>query len=116
VRHVDLPGTLDEAGAADHEAALKHHPRVDKGSRVARDENEQIGSVAEPVIALGDPVDRVVGNVVEKYRPVGKPTQQVEAIVTPLRRQDGLDRHCVRSLKARSRGSVCNHDYLILVG
>ena len=58
VRHMDLPGALDKACAADHEPALEHHPRVDEGSRITRDENEQIGGIAEPVIALSDPVNR----------------------------------------------------------
>lgn len=32
-------------------------------------------------MALGDPIDRIVGNVVEKDRPVGKSTEQIKAIV-----------------------------------
>ena len=85
VRHIDLPGSLDEAGSADQDPALEHDTRVDKGSRVAEDENEQIGGVAEPVVPLGNPVDRVVRNVVEKDRPVGNTAQQVEALVANLR-------------------------------
>jgi hypothetical protein len=98
VRHIDLPGSLDEAGSVDQNPALKHDTRVDKGSRIAGDENEQIGGVAEPVVPLGNPVDRVVRTVVEKDRLIGNTAQQVEAIVANLRRQNHLDCHGYCSL------------------
>ncbi len=97
MRHVDLPGPLDETGAADDEPALEHHARIDERSRVTRDEDEHVRGIAESVVALGNPVDRVVGDMVEKNRPVGEAAQQVETIITALRRQDSLDLHDVRS-------------------
>ena len=81
----------------EHEVGAAEHEQRATGSAVSTRLSRQIGSVAEPVIALSDPVDRVVGNVVEKVRSVGKSTQQVEAIVAFLRRQDGFDCHEIRS-------------------
>ncbi len=93
VRDIDLPSPLDQAGGADHGAALEHHARIDEGCRVAGDEDEQIGGVAEAEVLLGNPIHRVVRDMVEIDRPVGEATQQVQTIVAATRWQDSFDVH-----------------------
>ena len=44
---IELPDPLGQPGGADDEAALQHHPGIDKGGGVAGDENEEVGGVAE---------------------------------------------------------------------
>src|SRR6185437_10631764 len=66
VRDIELPDPFGQAGAAHDEAAFDHHPRVDERGGISRNENEQIGGVAETVIPGGDPVHDVVGNMVQE--------------------------------------------------
>ncbi len=78
VGDVELPDPLGQACGADEEAAFDHHPGVDERGGIAGNENEEVGGVAETVIPRGDPVHDVVGNVVQKNRPVRDPAKQVE--------------------------------------
>ncbi len=57
---IELPDPLGQPGGADDEAAFQHHPGIDERGGIAGDEDEQVGGVAEPVIAGGDPVHDVV--------------------------------------------------------
>ena len=82
VGDIELPDPLGQPGGADDEAAFEHHPGVDKGGGIAGDENEQIGGVAEAVIPCRHPVHDIVGNVIQKDRPVRDPAKQVEPEVT----------------------------------
>jgi len=75
---IELPDALGQPGGADDEAAVQHHPRIDEGGGVSGNENEQVGGVAEPVIAGGDPVHDIVWNVIQIDRPVRDPAKQVE--------------------------------------
>ena len=60
------------------ETALAHGAAVDEGRGVAGNENEDLGGVAEAVIADGEPVDDVAGNVVEKDQPQRDAAEQIE--------------------------------------
>src|SRR5204863_2029408 len=85
VRDVELPHALEQLGGADQEAALEHHLRVDEGGGVAGDEDEQVGCVAEAVIARRHPGDDVMRNVVKEDRPVGDTPEQVQAQIAATR-------------------------------
>ena len=78
VRDIDLPGALQDAGARDDEAALAHRAAVDEGRGIAGDEDEDLGRVAEAVIADGEPGDDVVRDMVEEDQPEREPAEQVE--------------------------------------
>ncbi len=93
---VELPDALGEPRGADDEAALQHHPGVDEGGGIAGNENEQIGGVAETVIAGGDPVHDVVGDVIQVDRPVRDAAKQVEPEVASFFGQGGVDFHGCR--------------------
>jgi hypothetical protein len=98
VRDIELPHPLHQLCCADQEAALQHHLRVDERCGVAGDEDEQVGRVAEAVVAGRHPGDDVVRNVVEEDRPVGDPAKQVQAQIAATGRENGLDiAHAVRS-------------------
>lgn len=81
VGDVDLPGTLEDAGARNHETAPLHGRPVDEGGGVPGYEDEYFGGVAEPVVADGDPAHDVRRNVVEEDEPQRDPAEQVEAQV-----------------------------------
>ena len=83
MRHVDLPRAFPDAGRRDDEAALQHGAAVDEGRGVAGDEDEDLGGVAEAVIADGEPGDDVVRNVVEEDQPERQPAEQIEPQIAP---------------------------------
>ena len=78
VRDIDLPRALEHAGAGDNEPVLAHGAAIDEGRSIARDEDENLGRVAEAVIADGDPTHRIGGNVVEEDQPEGDASEQVK--------------------------------------
>src|SRR5262249_46658069 len=78
VRDIELPDAAVDAHRGLGPAFAHHHPTVGDYRRVARDEDEDFGGIAEPVIAHGDPADDVVGNVVEIDEPQRQPAEQVE--------------------------------------
>ncbi|MGY4487942.1 hypothetical protein ACVWWR_007133 [Bradyrhizobium sp. LM3.2] len=88
---VELPDPLGQPRGADEKATLKHHPGIDEGGGVAGDEDEQVGGVGKAVIAGGDPVHHIVGDMVEKDRPVRDAAKQVEPEVTALFGERGVD-------------------------
>ena len=103
---IELPDALGQPRGADDEAAVQHHPGIDKGGGIAGDENEQVGGVAEAVIAGRDPVHDVVGNMIQIDRPVRDPAKQVEPEVASFFGQGGVDFHGCRfevMLSGRSR-------------
>ena len=102
---IELPDPLGQAGGADDEAAFEHHSGIDKGGGISRNENEQIGRVAEAVISRGDPVHDIVGNVIQKNRPVRDPAKQVEAEIASFGGQGGVDFHGCRFEVMLSRRS-----------
>ena len=101
--YVDLPCPPDQTSTRYRESAIEHHPRIDERGGVAGDENEQVGGIAEAVVALREPIDRVVRDVVEIDRPVRETTQNVEPIVAPFRRRDCSDLHVERSTASKLR-------------
>src|SRR5581483_2240431 len=69
------------------------------------DEHKKIGGVAKPVIPGGNPIHDIVRNMIQKNRPVGDSTKQVEPKVASLIRQSGVDFHgCRVRLKASAAG------------
>ena len=78
VGHIDLPGPLQDARAGDDEAALHHGAAIDESRRVAGNEDEDFGRVAEAVVADGEPGDDVVRHVIEKDQPEREPAKQIE--------------------------------------
>jgi hypothetical protein len=98
---IELPDPLGQPSRADDEAAFQHHPGIDEGGGVAGNEDEQVGGVTEPVIAGGDPVHDVVGNVVEVDRPVRDPAKQVEPEVASFVGQGSVDFHGCRFVMLR---------------
>ena len=109
VGDIELPDALGQPRGADDEAAFQHHPGIDEGGGIAGNENEQVGGVAEPVIAGGDPVHDVVGDVVQVDRPVRDPAKQVEPEVASFFWQGGVDFHGCRfevMLSGRSRSKT----------
>ena len=94
VGDVELPDPLGQPGGADDEAAVEHHPGIDERGGIAGDENEEVGGVAETVIAGRDPVHDVVGDVIEEDPPVGDAPEEIEPEIATLRRQDDGHRGC----------------------
>ena len=78
VRHIDLPGPLEHAGAGDDEAVLAHGAAIDEGRSIAGNEDEDLGRIAEAVIADGDPAHCIGRNVVEKDQPESDTAKQVK--------------------------------------
>src|SRR5262249_31626125 len=61
---------------------LQHGGAVDEAGRVARNEHEHFGGVAETVIPECDPADDVEWNMVEKNYPEPESAEQIEPKVT----------------------------------
>ena len=78
VRDIDLPGALEDARADTTKPCSRHGAAVDEGGGVAGDEDENLGRVAEAVIADRDPGDDVGGDVIEIDQPEREPAKQVE--------------------------------------
>ncbi len=78
MRHVDLPGAPQHARAGDDDAALVHGAAIDESRGVAGDEDEDFGGVGKAVIADGEPVHDVFGDVVEKDQPQRHAAEQIE--------------------------------------
>src|ERR1700726_247916 len=102
---VELPDPLGQPGGADDEAAVEHHPGIDEGGGIARNENEQIRGVAEAVISGGDPVHDVVGNMIQKNRPVCDPAKQIEPKVASFFGEGGVYFHGYRFEMMSLKGS-----------
>src|SRR4030095_11850912 len=73
-----------------------HQPSIDEGAGIDGDENEQVRCVAKPVIAGGDPVHDVVGDMIQVDRPVRNPAKQVEPEGASFFGQGGVDFHGCR--------------------
>ena len=78
VGDVDLPGPPQDAGARDHQAALAHRPPIDECRGVARNEDEDLGGVAEAIVADRHPAHDVRRNMVEEDQPERDTPEQVE--------------------------------------
>src|SRR5690606_37963721 len=94
---VKLPDSFEQPCCTDDETAVEHHVGVDERSSVAGNENEQVGGVAEPVVARRDPIDGVIWNMIEENRPVGDAAKQVKTEVAAFGRQGCVDVHDGRS-------------------
>src|SRR5262245_42640233 len=61
---------------------LLHRAAIDEGSRVPRDENENLGRVAKAIIADGDPVHRIGRNMIEENQPERESSEQIKPEIT----------------------------------
>ena len=75
---INLPCPLEHPRGGDDEPVLLHGAAIDEGRGIARDENENLRSIAEAVIADGDPVYRVGRNMVEKDQPEREAAEQIK--------------------------------------
>ena len=66
MRDVDLPTALEDARARRDGALFAHRAAVDECSRIAGDEHENLGRIAEAVVPDRDPIDHIERNVVEE--------------------------------------------------
>ena len=79
MRHIDLPGALEHARGGDDEAVRRHRgAAIDEGRGVTGDEHENLGGVAEAVLADGDPAHRIGRNMVEEDQPEREAAEQVK--------------------------------------
>ena len=78
MRDIDLPGSPQDLRTRYHEAALAHLPAIHECRGIARYEHEDLGRIAEAVIADGDPGNEIGGNMVEKNQPQRDPAEQIE--------------------------------------
>ncbi len=103
VRDVELPHPPQHLRRRDRPSFPQEHSGVGDDRGVARDEHEDLGGVAEAVVAHGDPAHRVVGNVVEKDEPQREPAEEVEPQVAAAALR-GRDTAALRSLVRGGRG------------
>jgi len=69
VRDIDLPDPPQDARGRDHDAGIPHRATVDEGGRVARDEDEYFGGIAESVVADREPGQNVGRQVIDEDQP-----------------------------------------------
>jgi hypothetical protein len=77
-RGVNLPDPLQDARRRDHEAGFKHRATVNKRRRIARDENRNLGGVAESIIADREPGQEIGRYVIDEDQLQRKSPEQVE--------------------------------------
>ena len=78
VGDVDLPDPLHDPRGRDHEAEIAHRPAVDEGRGVAGDEDEDLGGVAETVVADGQPGQQVGRQMIDEDQPQRQAAEQIE--------------------------------------
>ena len=78
MRDVDLPCALEHPRGGNDETMLLHRTAVDKGRGIAGDENENLGRVAEAIVADGNPADRIGRNVIEEDQPEREAAEQIK--------------------------------------
>ncbi len=83
---VELPAPFQEPPSGDDRPPLQHGGAVDEAGRIAGNEHEHFGGVAETVVPKCDPADEVEGNVVEKNYPEPESAEQIEPQVTSGKR------------------------------
>lgn len=104
VGRIELPRALEYPGRPDDDAALGHHLREVGESGVAGNEDEQIRSAAESVIPGRDQVHHIVGDVIEKDRPVRDAEKKMQAQIAIVGRKLGVDVHGVYFLMSSCFG------------
>lgn len=90
---IELPRALEYPRRSDDDAALGHHRREVGESRVTGNEDEQIRGAAESVVPGRDQVHHIVGDVVEKDRPVRDAQKKMKAQVAIAGRKLGVGIH-----------------------
>src|SRR6202035_103457 len=78
MRDVNLPDPPQDAGGRHHETGLKHSAAVNERRGIARDENENLGGVAESVIADREPGQQIGRQMVDEDQPQRQPAKQIE--------------------------------------
>jgi hypothetical protein len=90
---IELPRAPEYPGGSYDDAALAHHLREGGESHVAGNEDEQIRGTAESVIPGRDQVHHIVGDVIEKDRPVRDAEKKMQAQIAIVGRKLGVDVH-----------------------
>ena len=78
MRDVDLPDPLQNARGRDDDTALEHGAAVDEGRGIAGDEDENLGGVAEAVIADREPGQKIGRQMIDEDQPQRHPAKQIE--------------------------------------
>ena len=78
MRHVELPDASENARAAHQQPALAHSTTINQRGRVARDEHEYLGGVAEAEITDRERIDNVGGDVVDEDQPKRQAAKEIE--------------------------------------
>ena len=108
VGDIDLPDPLEDASARHYEAAVGHGAAVDESRRIARDENEDFGGVAEAVVTDRQPGEQVGRQVIDEDQPQRQTAKQVKTqfALAGGRTADGTRRLSSRG-RRRRRAILC---------
>src|SRR5258708_36147034 len=78
VGKVHLPGPHHQPLGGGEKMATAYNRTVDEPGEIARNEHEELGSIAEAVIAQGQPGNDVVRNVIEEDHPQPDAAEEIE--------------------------------------
>jgi len=102
------------ARGRNHETGFQHCAPIDEGRGIAGDENEDLGGVAEAVVAQREPGQNAGRQVIDEDQPQREPAEQIEAQLTLAhggKRNRGRTRGrphggllCGRALRSGNRG------------
>ncbi len=84
VRDIKLPNAAHQQSCSCGNTLRGHPFRVHERRRVAGNEDENVGSVAEAVIPRRQPSDRIVRDVINKDRPVREAAEKIEMKISSL--------------------------------
>src|SRR5258708_4346782 len=90
VGNVHLPGPHHQPLGGGEKMATAYNGTVDEPGEIAGNEHEELGSIAEAVIAQGQPGNDVVRNVIEENHPQPHAAEQIEPEVA----LDGMRKSC----------------------
>jgi hypothetical protein len=78
MREIDLPNPSQDARGRDQKAQLPHRATVDERGGVTRDEDENLGSVAESIIANREPGQNIRRYMIDEDQPQCQPAEQID--------------------------------------
>ena len=78
VGDIDLPDPAQDARTADQEARLQHRAAIHERRGVTGDENEDLGGVAEAVIADREPGQKIGRHVIDEDQPQRQTAEQID--------------------------------------
>src|SRR5260221_7639523 len=111
VGNVHLPGPHHQPLGGGEKMATAYNRTVDEPGEIAGNEHEELGCVAEAVIAQGQPGNDVVRNVIEENHPQPHAAEEIEPEVA----LDGMRESCSILIGHRAL-SICRVGYLVLLG